>query len=256
MPDDETVRVALVTGGAGSLGSCIGARLLADGAIVVLADLDRSRAERVATELGARGRGLVLGMATDVADESSSHALVEAIIDRFGRLDVLVNNAGVNRRNSLADLRVDDWDATMAINLRGAAVLCSAALPHWQRQRWGRVVNMGSRTWLSGGPIAYVTSKAGLVGMTRALARELGPWGVTVNLVAPGMVDTPLTRSSRDGGSFESVAAAYRHRTPLGRLATPDDIAHAVSFLASAGAGFITGEVLNVSGGMQMAPAP
>ena len=249
-------RVAVVTGGAGSLGSAIAARLLADDLIVVLADADKARAEQVAAGLADRGLGQVVGWQVDVADESSTQAFVTRVAEEFGRLDCIVNNAGINRRGSLQDLRMSDWDAVMAVNLRGPVTMCQAALPHWQRQGSGRVINIGSRTWLSGGPAAYVTSKAGVVGLTRALAVELAAWDVTVNAVAPGMVDSPLTRQGREVEDFESIAAVHRRMTPLRRLAIPEDVAHAVSFFASEHSGFITGEVLHVCGGMQMAPAP
>jgi len=249
-----TGRVALVTGGAGAIGRAIGARLARLGAIVVLADLDPTAAERAARELGGPP-DLGAGLGVDVADLPSVGRLVERVLERFGRLDVVVNNAGLNRHGSNADQSEADWDAVLAVNLKGAFNVCQAAIPTLQQQRSGRIVNLASRVWVSGSLPAYTASKAGLVGLTRSLARELGPWNVTANAVAPSLVATPFTRAGRSEEEFAAIAARAINQTPLGRLATPEDVAVAVAFFASPDAAFITGEVLHVCGGAQLAPA-
>lgn len=254
MIDGLSGQVALVTGGAGAIGRAIGARLARGGATVVMADLDAAAAERAAHELGAVSDRHT-GLGVDVGDRASAGYLVERVLGRFGHLDVVVNNAGLNRRGSNADQSERDWDAVLAVNLKGVFNVCQAAIPALLQQRAGRIVNVASRVWLSGSLPAYTASKAGVVGLTRSLARELGPWNVTANAVAPSMVATPFTRNGRSDEEFAAFAAHAVAQTPLGRLAAPEDVAGAVAFLASPDAAFITGEVLHVCGGSQLAPA-
>ena len=249
-----TGRVALVTGGAGAIGRAIGSRLARAGAIVVLADLDATAADRATRELGVASE-LGSGLGVDVADRASVGQLVERVLERFGRLDVVVNNAGLNRHGSNADQSEADWDAVLAVNLKGAFNVCQATIPTLRLQRFGRIVNVASRVWVSGSLPAYTASKAGLVGLTRSLARELGPWNVTANAVAPSLVATPFTRAGRSEQEFAVFAARAVAQAPLGRLATPEDVAGAVAFFASPDAAFITGEVLHVCGGSQLAPS-
>jgi NAD(P)-dependent dehydrogenase (short-subunit alcohol dehydrogenase family) len=250
--------VALVSGGAGAIGQAICARLWRGGASVVVADLDTMAAGRAAASLesGEQGSGeqVAIGTGLDVASRESTLAVVDSVVRRFGRLDVVVNNAGINRPGWSADMAEADWDAVLEVNLKGAFLLSQAAIPQLERQRGGRIVNIASRTWLSGTVPAYTASKAGLIGLTRSLARELGPLGVTVNAVAPGTVPTPFNLQSRDQAALDEKYATQTNLTPLGRLATPDDVAAAVAFFASPEAGFITGEVLHVAGGLQLAP--
>ncbi|GAA5116312.1 glucose 1-dehydrogenase [Pseudonocardia adelaidensis] len=244
----------MVTGGAGALGAASALRLSADGAVVVLVDVDGDEAARQAERIRTGTGRPAVGHEADVTDEDDVERLVDELGSRFGRLDQLVNAAGRNARGGFAEMRAD-WDLVVAVNLWAPALLCHASAD-LLTVGGGAIVNIGSRTWLSGGPAAYAASKAGLVGLTRALAVELGPRGITVNAVAPSMVVTPFTRGGRSDAEFAAIAERHRAMAAIPRLATPEDVAHAVAFLASDRARFITGEVLHVAGGAQLAPRP
>lgn len=254
MPGGSNLRIAVVTGGAGTLGAATGLRLARGGARVVLVDMDGDGSERQAERIRAETGRPASGHKADVTDENDVDQLVDELGSRFGRLDQLVNAAGRNARGGFAEMRAD-WDRVVAVNLWAPALLCHASAD-LLGVRGGAVVNIGSRTWLSGGPAAYAASKAGLVGLTRALAVELGPRGITVNAVAPSMVVTPFTRDGRTDAEFDELVRRHRAMAAIPRLATPEDVADAVAFLASDQARFITGEVLHVSGGAQLAPKP
>lgn len=248
-------RVAIVTGGAGVLGRAI-ARTLADqGSDIVLLDLDREMLKRAVAGLQEQTSQLVVGWEADISDEATVTSALGRLEDEYGRLDQLINNAAINPPGGLKDLSTAAWDRAMAVNLRGPMLMARAAMPLWAAESAGRIVNIASRTWLSGGPPAYTTTKAGLVGLTRSLALELAPLGVTVNAVAPSMVLTDFTRD-RHPNDYDAFIAHHTRMSPLRRIATPEDVANAVGFLASPGAGFITGEVLHVCGGSQLAAAP
>lgn len=241
--------VAIVTGGAGAFGSAISRRLVAAGQHVVIADRDLAAAERVAADIGNAS-----AVHVDLVDEGSVSAALAAVVAAHGRIDTLVNNAGYSPEGGLDTTSLADFDRTIAINLRGAYLMCADSVEWLRRSPNARVVMVGSRTWLAGGNPAYTASKAGVVGLCRTVVHALGPTGGTCNVVAPGPVDTPLIDTMGMGDSRAESFRRYAEATPLGRVATPDDVAAAVAFFAGPDAGFITGEVLHVAGGLQLAP--
>lgn len=251
-----TDRVAIVTGAAGVLGSSIAEHLLADGAHVVLADIQYDAVSEVASRLAAGTTLQAVPEAVDLGSVDSIKEFVDRVEQRFGRIDVLVNNAAINRRAGLADLNEADWDVMSDVNLRGPAFLASACSKVFTRQGSGNIVNIASRSWVSGGPVAYVTMKAGIVGLTRALATELAPKNVRANAVAPSFIVSDFTAHGRSDETMTRLVDSYQEITPLPRMTRPEDIANAVVFLASEKASFITGEVIHVCGGAQMAPLP
>ncbi|MHA6195705.1 SDR family NAD(P)-dependent oxidoreductase [Pseudomonas wadenswilerensis] len=247
-------RVALVTGASGELGRAICQRLCQDGLHVIAVDIDLPAAQAVVDALPLVDDQRAIALRADLGDVASIAALVEQGGTTFGRIDVVVNNAAVNHRGSIYDFDPGQWDHMMAVNLRGPALLCQQVAPYWKAQGSGRVINIVSRCWVAGGPPAYVACKAGLVGLTRSMARELAPHNVTVNAIAPGLLPSAFTLDGRDADSFERMAAGSIANTPLKRLATPQDIAGTTAFLASQDAAFITAEVIHVCGGSQLAP--
>jgi NAD(P)-dependent dehydrogenase (short-subunit alcohol dehydrogenase family) len=242
--------VALVTGAAGALGASIVARLARDGMTVVLVDREADKAAQVARDAGVIG----IVIEADLSRPQSAGEIMALVREHIGELHHVVNNAGLNRPQSIFDLRVEDWDAVLAVNLRAPVLLCQAAIPFWEQAGGGTVVNIGSRVWLSGAIPAYTASKAGVVGLTRSLAVELGRLRVRANAVAPSYVDTPFTRMDRAPEDIARRQEQVLGMTPLGRVGTAQDIANAVSFLVSEDASFITGEILHVCGGAQLAP--
>jgi 3-oxoacyl-[acyl-carrier protein] reductase len=212
---------------------------------VIVAARSEDAVRAAAAEIG--GRAEPLGI--DVADAPSVEAGIRQVLERHGRVDILVNNAGITRDGLILRMKPEDWDAVMATNLRGAFLMCRHVAPGMVRNRWGRILNIGSVVGLMGnaGQVNYAASKAGLLGLTRALARELASRRVTVNAVAPGYIETEMTAALPDEAKkrlFEMI--------PLARFGAPADVAAAVLFLASEEAGYITGQVLNVNGGMYM----
>ena len=246
---DSRVGVAVITGGTRGIGLAVAKRLTADGYDLLLTYRgDEEVASRARDTLATSGRDVEV-MAADVATADGAGAAIEAAMQRFGRLDVLVNNAGITRDTLLMRMSDDDWDQVMSTNLKGAFLSSKAAIRPMLRQRSGRIVNMTSVVGQAGnaGQANYAAAKAGLIGFTKSLAREVGSRGITVNAVAPGFIATRLTDAIPD-----EMKSTLLERTPLGRFGTPEDVAGAVAFLVGPDAGFITGHVLTVDGGLFM----
>lgn len=238
-------KVALVTGASRGIGRAIAAQLAAQGALVVAAARGGNAAETVAAITAAGGRAQALAL--DVTDAEAAVTAVQGVVAEHGRLDILVSNAGITRDQLMLRMKRSDWDDVLATNLTAAFVLCQAAMKPMIKQRSGRIVAISSVVGQMGnaGQANYAASKAGLIGFCKSLAREVGSRHVTVNVVAPGFVETDMTKVVA-----EETQKQWAAQIPLGRLGTPDDIASAVCFLASDEASYITGQVLAVNGGM------
>ena len=241
-------QTALVTGATRGIGRAIALALARDGATVVGTATTEEGAAKIAAflaEAGNRGTGIAL----DVTDGAAVEAVLSGIESRFGVVTILVNNAGITRDNLLLRMKDDEWDAIMATNLKPAYRLAKAVLRGMMKARHGRIIQIGSVVGASGNPgqVNYSAAKAALVGFTKSLAQEVGSRNITANCVAPGFIDTDMTRALP-----EAQRGKLMERIPLGRLGTPEDIAEAVAFLASARAGYITGATLHVNGGMYM----
>lgn len=242
---------AIVTGAARGIGAAVARRLAADGLAVAVLDLDEAACKVVVDEIVTAG-GLALAVGVDVADEAAVNAAVERVATELGEPTVLVNNAGIIRDNLLFKMSIDDWDAVMNVHLRGSFLLARAAQTFMVKAGWGRIVNLSSTSALGNrGQANYAAAKAGVQGFTKTLALELGRYGVTANAIAPGFIETEMTAATaaRIGLEFEEFKAMRANEIPVGRTGTPDDIAHAVSFFVSDGAGFVSGQVLYVAGG-------
>jgi 3-oxoacyl-[acyl-carrier protein] reductase len=242
-------RIAVVTGAARGIGRAIAETLAGRGADLVIADLNFEQAETTAHELAESSGRRTLPVRVNVADSASAKDMVDQAVDHFGRVDILVNNAGVTRDTLLMRMDEADWDFVLNINLKGAFNCSKAVIRPMMKQRYGRIVNISSVSGLIGqaGQVNYSASKAGLLGLTKAMAREVASRGITVNAVAPGLVPTTLTEDLP-----EEVREYILKITPAGRLGKPEEIAYAVAFFASDEASYITGQVLAVDGGMVM----
>lgn len=241
-------RIALVTGASQGIGRACAVALAASGATVALAARNEAKLAEVAAEIEAAG-GKAAAFALDVASEESIKGGAKAILDRFGKVEILVNNAGITRDDLVLRMKRSDWDDVLSTNLTGAFLLTQAVLRAMLKNRWGRIINISSVVGRTGqaGQVNYAATKAGLIGMTQSLAREVAARGITVNAVAPGYIETPMTAVLT-----QEQTAAMMAAIPLGRAGTDADIANAVLYLASEGAGYVTGAVLDVNGGMFM----
>ncbi len=244
---DLTDKIAVVTGGAQGIGKAIAETLAQQGANIVVADLQLEKAEAVAQEIAADTGRKTIAVRVDVSDSASAKAMIDAAMAEFGRVDILVNNAGITRDNLIMRMTEEDFDLVIDINLRGAFYCTKAVIRQMMKQHYGRIINMASVSGISGqaGQTNYSSSKAGLIGFTKALAKEVGSRNITVNAVAPGFIETALTVDLP-----EEIKEMGIKLTPLGQFGQPQDIANAVAFLASDEASFITGAVLKVDGGM------
>jgi 3-oxoacyl-[acyl-carrier protein] reductase len=241
-------RVALVTGGARGIGAATAARLAADGARIALLDLDEAAAAATAARIAPDA----IGVGADVRDGEAVQRAVDTVVERLGGLHILVNNAGVTRDNLLFKLTEDDWDMVMGVHLKGAYLMSKAAQKHFVEQKHGRIVNLSSVSALGNrGQANYAAAKAGVQGFTKTLAIELGKFGVTVNAIAPGFIETDMTAATaaRVGVGFEEFKAAAAQTIPVGRVGTPDDVAQVVSFFVDERSSFVSGQVLYLAGG-------
>jgi 3-oxoacyl-[acyl-carrier protein] reductase len=242
-------RVAIVTGGGRGIGRAISDVLSHRGASVVIADRLLDQAEQTAAELAEATGQRTMAVAADVSDHAGAKAMVEKVLAEMGRVDILVNNAGITRDNLLMRMDEADWDAVINVNLKSAFNCSKAVLRTMMKQRYGRIVNISSVSGLAGqaGQTNYSASKAGLIGFTKALAREVASREITVNAVAPGFIPTALTINLPD-----ELKDSMMRLIPAGRWGKPEEIAYAVAFFASNEAAYITGQVLSVDGGMMM----
>ena len=244
-------KVAVITGAGQGIGRAYALRFAREGARVVLADVQEGNARRVAEEVRACGSEGI-AVRTDVADPASVRALVQRALDRFGQIDVLVNNAAISsgiQHKPFEEITLAEWDRLMAVNLTGSFLCCQAVVPHMRRRQHGRIINISSAVARRAGPwryAHYVTAKAGIMGLTRALATELGDDHITVNAISPGPVETELSRGAPVSEQLQGLIAAQ----VIHRREVPDDLVGVAVFLASEDARFITGQVINVDGGL------
>jgi 3-oxoacyl-[acyl-carrier protein] reductase len=241
-------RVVIVTGGTRGIGAAIAAFLAERGASVVVSGRDADRVQSAAKAMEGLG-GRVVGLAADAAKREDADRLVDTARQEFGRLDVVVNNAGITRDALLVRMKDDDWDRVMEVNLRGAFLMTRSAAKAMMRQRSGRIINIASTAGAMGnaGQVNYSAAKAGLIGLTKASARELAHWSILVNAVAPGLIETDMSAAIP-----EAVREALLGQVPLGRIGTAREVAEVVGFLAGDGASYVTGQVFHVNGGLYM----
>lgn len=239
-------KTAIVTGAGSGLGAAIAERLCAEGANVVISDINAETAEAQAEKL--RGTGAkALAIKVNVTDEAEVNAMVTKTVESFGGVHILVNNAGLTRDMRITKMTEADWDIVIDVMLKGTFLCTRAVIPHMTEQKWGRIVNISSRAYLGNpGQVNYSAAKAGVIGFARAMSLEAGRNNITVNAVAPGLINTEMVRSLPH---WEKIRENAEKTTPIPRVGEPEDIADAVAFLASERAGFISGDVLHVTGG-------
>jgi 3-oxoacyl-[acyl-carrier protein] reductase len=245
---DLSSRVALVTGASQGIGRACALRLAKDGATVAVAARNQEKLNDLTQEINAAG-GKSAAFVVDVADEDQIKSAIKSAITQFGKIDILVNNAGITRDQLVMRMRRSDWDSVLNTNLTSAYLCIQQVIPPMLKQRWGRIINIASIFGQMGqaGQANYSASKAGLIGLTMAIAREVGSRSITCNAVAPGFIETPMTAGLTEDFKKEALKAI-----PLGRIGTAEDVAAAVAFLASEESSYITGHVLSVNGGMLM----
>ena len=247
-------RVAIVTGAGRGIGKAIALRLAQEGAILTICDIEEESIKTACKELINSGKQ-VLPFTCDVSNGDNVQAMVETTINKYGKIDILVNNAGISpkkegRKPNLTEISIDEWNKVIAVNLTSVFLCSKAVLPYLIKQKAGWIINISSSAALDGGFLAaahYVASKGGISAMTKSLAREVAPFGITVNAIAPGRVESPMAHLTSPERNIEALK-----RIPMGRFATPEEIANAVAFLVSGQAQYITGITLNVSGGYVM----
>ncbi len=241
-------RVAIVTGSGQGIGRQIALLLAERGASIVISDINEATAKAVAAEIETKNVKSI-AVTANIALAAEVNKLVEQTLSSFGHIDILVNNAGITKDNLLMRMSEADWDLVLSINLKGAFLCTQAVIRHMMKQRWGRIVNIASVVGVIGnaGQANYAASKAGLIGLTKTTAREVASRGITVNAVAPGFIDTGMTQKLP-----ENVKQEFLKQIPVGYLGLPKDVAYAVAFLVSEEAHYITGQVLNVNGGLAM----
>jgi 3-oxoacyl-[acyl-carrier protein] reductase len=241
-------KIALVTGAAQGIGREIAFALATDGADVAICDVNLEAAQKTAAEIEGKGKKS-LAIKANVASSADVAAMIEQVVEKLGRIDILVNNAGITRDGLILRMKDEDWDLVLSINLKGAFLCTKSALKYMTKQRSGTIINIASIVGAMGnaGQANYVASKAGLIGLTKTIAREYANRGITANAVAPGFIETAMTQALP-----ENVRQELAKQIPMGKLGTPEDVANAVRFLASPWASYISGQVVHVNGGMYM----
>jgi 2-hydroxycyclohexanecarboxyl-CoA dehydrogenase len=243
-------RTAIVTGGASGIGLAIAERLSADGCAVAVFDRDGAAAEAAAAKISASG-GTALAVEVDVTERAQIDAGIERVRDGLGAATILVNSAGLDGFDRFLDITAEKWERILRVNLTGTFQCCQAAVPDMIAAGWGRIVNISSSAAQAGQPLMthYVAAKAGVIGLTKALALELGPRGITVNTIPPAFIDTPMLRKAESRGFLGEGVDVHAGTTPVRRVGRPEDIAAACAFLVRDEAGYITGQVIGVNGG-------
>lgn len=241
-------KIALVTGGAQGIGKSTALLLARNGADIVIPDINEAQAAATAKEIESLGRR-AFAVRADLSQLAEAEKAAHAAVDAFGKIDILVNNAGITRDNLFIKMKEEEWDAVIVINLKSVFNCSRAVIRYMTKQRYGKIVNIASVVGQMGnvGQANYAASKAGIIGLTKTLAQEFASRNITVNAVAPGFIETDMTRSLP-----EKVRAEFLHRIPFGRMGAPEDVAEAVLFLASDASRYITGHVINVNGGLYM----
>ncbi|OBA70335.1 short-chain dehydrogenase [Mycobacterium sp. 1554424.7] len=243
-------KIAIVTGGASGIGLGIAQRLARDGAKVAIFDLDIAAADDAATKIHAEG-GTAMALQVDVSDRGRIQDAADLVRQTYGPITVLINNAGMEGFQPFLKITPEKWDRLLAVNLTGTFHCCQIVLPDMIATGWGRIVNISSSSTHGGQPFMahYVASKSGVVGLTKSLALEFGPKGITVNTIPPGFIDTPMTRRNEAEGNLGDTVEHHAEKTPVRRAGRPEDIAAACAFLVSEEAGYITGQIIGVNGG-------